>query len=77
MKKFEIKLLSDYKATSLDGLPLFYNYIYYNELMDDTDEVRCYKHSDQFKGFISYERPLSLLSTIVDYSNLNEKMHEK
>lgn len=68
--KYHIRLLNLEHNQILDGLPLFYDFIYYNELMDRTTEDRCCHLSEKHKSYVSFERPLHLTSLIINYEEI-------
>lgn len=70
MKKFEIKLLPNNESRHLNGLPIFYHFIYHNELMSKEMESQCYKTSLKTGGFMSYDRPNRLISTTINFHEI-------
>lgn len=71
--KFNIRLLSETINQRLDGFPLFYNFIYYNELMDAVTENLCCRISSKTNGYFSFERPEFVISSIIDYKEINHE----
>lgn len=69
----EIKAFEIEKGT-LKSLPLFYNYVYYNELIN-LDNYYLPPYSDKMKAYIPYARSAKLLSKIVDFSKINEDIN--
>ena len=66
LKKFKVK-----KRIRKD-LPLFYNFIYYNGLID-TDGYAMPRYSEKYTSYIPEQRPDKLISKIIDFSKLKMK----
>ncbi len=55
----------------LQNLPLFYNNIQYNSLIN-VDDYSTPKYSEKFTCYIPSAQPGKLISKIIDFSVLNE-----
>ena len=58
------------KGEELNGLPLYFHKIYYNQIVSNDDEEKCYFYSRQVGAVIvKNDDPTSDISKILNYSN--------
>jgi hypothetical protein len=57
----------------LDGLPLFYNYIYFNKIVDRKEEDKYVFVCKNVEGLFTYSTLPKLISTIIDFSCIDNK----
>lgn len=63
LKQFQIS------ETKLDSLPLFYNYIIYNDFVQlDENIEECISYSDKLNCYIDHVRPVKIISKFIDFS---------
>ncbi len=76
--KATVKLIEN-SEENLENLPLFYDYIYTNPILDSTDEEKIVKFSARKHGFISYGESDKLISKIIDFSQIPSNIftHDK
>lgn len=55
----------------LKNLPIFYNYVLYNEL-HNVDVYYVPPYSDKIGNYVTFAKPDKLTSKIIDFSSLNE-----
>lgn len=73
--KTTVELLKPEKET-LKNLPLFYNYIYYNPILDRGKEDAMITFSKRKKGIVSYSESEKFISKIIDFEQLPHKTFE-
>lgn len=54
----------------LNNTPLFFNYIYYNELIDEVLEKKIVRRSKRKQAEFAFRAPNKLISKTIDFSNL-------
>ena len=70
--KLEIKKLK-VDAELTKGLPLWYNFIIYNELENESVELLDAKENLELSGYHLYHRCNKPISKLIDYSNIKFK----
>lgn len=70
MEQLILKLNSE----EMEGLPLYYNTIYYNSLVDFEDEEKNYRYDQNYQGMaIKSEDPRIDISKTIDYIKLRDE----
>jgi hypothetical protein len=68
--EYDVSLINRDNSKELEGMPLFYDFIYFNKMMETKMENECCFISKENKGYISFERPPYPISLIIDYNKI-------
>lgn len=68
--EYDISLIHRDNSDELEGMPLFYDFIYFNKMMESEVEKECCFVSNEDKGYISFERVSYPISLIIDYKKI-------
>lgn len=73
--KATVKLLEN-QQDKLKNLPLFYNWIYTNPILDRGKEDAMITYSKRKMGIISYSESEKFVSKMIDFEALPQKIFE-
>lgn len=73
--KTNVKLIEP-NAGNLKNLPVFYNYIYYNPILDRGKEDVMIKFSKRKCGVLTYSESDKFISKVIDFEQLPQTIFE-